>query len=145
MGRKSVTTLPHLMASRLRQSGQKTYLAILLWSLQQWTNFESISYYFSLIDPLPKIWNQFFYSSKSLCGKKIAICKCYFFWYWIWKTFAIWIPSSNVNILAFVCNIGAIFSLLQMTIFCHTNFYQIRKLGSELWSKKAKFANGLTG
>ena len=86
-GRKSVTTLPHLMARRLRQSGQKTYLAILLWSLQQWTNFESISYYFSLIDPLPKIWNQFFYSSKSLCGKKIAICKRDFSCYWIWKNF----------------------------------------------------------
>ncbi len=51
-------------------------------------------------------------------------------------------PSNNVYISTFVYTIGPIFSLLQMTIFSHTNFYQIRKLGSELWSKKAKFANG---
>jgi hypothetical protein len=106
-GRKSVMSSPHLVASRLRQSGQKTYLAILLWSLQQWTNFESISYYFSLIDPLPMIWNQFFYSGKSLCGKKIAIFKHVFFSIGYGKTFAIWIPFC----------LGAIFSFLQMAFF----------------------------
>ena len=127
-------SLPHLVASRLRQSGQKTYLAILLWSLQQWTNFESISYYFSLIDPLPKIWNQFFYSSKSLCGKKIAICKQDFFAIGYEKTFAIWIPSCNVYILTFVK--GQFFHFCKWQSFAISTFTRLENWALNFEARK---------